>query len=408
MNQELDVAVVGGGLSGLAAAALLTRQGRKVTVFEGSGKLGGQGQSPSMRGLPVNLGPHALYLGGNAAKVLRALGIKWKGHPPPLKGAKAWHSGRLVPLPTSPLALLGTPLLNWSERLALAKVLLPLMRSGNTGARVDESLETWLQRVARAPAVRQLLHALFRLTTYANAPSLMSAAVACNQFHLGVAKNVDYLPFSELVESLKATPGVKIETSRAVRKVLPEGRLVFDDGEVRARRVVIAVPLIAAAKLFDDERLHQLRATATPARAACLDLVLSELPIPTQKISIGIDEPLYASVHRETEKGVVLQAARYLAPGEEGRGARAGLEAMLDQFQPGWRANVLEERFLPELTVTTAIPLASNGAKGFGVRLSEHVYAAADWASGGMLTDGGLQAAHEIASIEAVSVRLSA
>jgi glycine/D-amino acid oxidase-like deaminating enzyme len=407
MNNELDVAVVGGGPSGLAAAALLARQGRKVTVFEGSNKLGGQAQSPMLGGLPVNLGPHALYLGGQAAKVLADLGIKWDGHPPPVRGAKAWHGGRLVPLPTTPWALLATPLLDWSERLGLAKVLLPLMRSGQTGARADESLEAWLQKTAPALPVRQLLHSLFRTTTYANAPEQLSAAVACQQLHLGLVKNVVYLPFSSLIEALRTQPGFTVETSRPVRKVSPDGRLVFDDHEVRARTVVVAVPLNTAAKLFEDPRLQAFRSQAVPSRAACLDLVLSALPIPTQKLTLGIDEPIYASVHRETEQGVVLQAARYLAPGEEGRLARPGLEAVLDAFQPGWRSKVIEERFLPELTVNSALPLAANGGKGFGVRLSGRVVAAADWASGGFLTDGGLQAAHEIASIEAASVRLA-
>ena len=51
---------------------------------------------------------------------------------------------------------------------------------------------------------------------------------------------------------------------------------------------------------------------------------------------------------------------------------------------------------------------AQNAGKGFGVRLGPQVFAAADWASGGMLTDGGLQAAHEVAGAAAESVRLSA
>ena len=214
------------------------------------------------------------------------------------------------------------------------------------------------------------------------------------------------MAWSQLVEALRST--TTIETSRPIRTVLPDGRLIFDDQELRARTVVIAVPLGSAVKLFEDERLKQFHANALPARAACLDLVLSELPIPTQKIVLGIDEPLYAAVHRETENGIVFHAARYLAPGEEGRKARPSLEALLDAFQPGWRANVLEERFLPEMTVSSAIPRAVNAGKGFGVRLSANVFAAADWASGGMLSDGGLQAAHEVASIEGASVRLTA
>ena len=408
MDEELDVAVVGGGLSGLATAALLTRRGRKVTLFEGSSQLGGRAQSPELNGLPVNLGPHALYLGGQAARVLRELGIKWEGQPPPLRGAQAWHRGRLAALPATGWTLLSTPLLDWSERFSLVSILAPLLRSGQTDARADESLGDWLSRRRATPAVRQVLETLFRLTTYANAPAQLSAAVACHQLHVGLAKNVVYLPFSSLVEAVRATAGATVATSRPVRKVFPDGRLLFDDREVRARTVVLAVPLSTAAKLFDDPRLQQFRANAVPARAACLDLILSCLPRPTQRIVLGIGEPIYASVHRQTERGVVLQAARYLAPGEEGRGARGGIEAVLDGFQPGWRAHVLAERFLPELTVTTAIPLASNAGKGFGVRLGPQVFAAADWASGGMLTDGGLQAAHEVAGAAAESVRLSA
>lgn len=36
MNDSINVAVVEGGLFGLAAAVLFTRRGRKATVFEGS------------------------------------------------------------------------------------------------------------------------------------------------------------------------------------------------------------------------------------------------------------------------------------------------------------------------------------------------------------------------------------
>lgn len=407
MNEPIDVAVVGGGLSGLAAAHLLSRRGRKVTVFEGSSRVGGNAQSPLLGGLPVNLGPHALYLGGAAAQVLTGLGIRWERHLPPLRGAKAWHHGRLEALPSSAWGLLATGLLDWKDRVGLARVLLPLMRSGDSTARADEPLGAYLDRVCDAPAVRTIVDALFRLSTYAHAQSHLSAAVACRQLHTALAKNVTYLPFAALADALGA--GLDVRTARPVRKVHPDGRLGFDGGEeVQARMVVIATPLPAAVKVFDDPRLARFHAEAVPARAACLDLVLRALPCPGQKIALGTDVPLYASVHREGPHGVVLQAAQYLGPGDEGRAARAPIEAMLDAFQPGWRAHVMEERFLPELTVTSALPLARNGGQGFGVKLSECVFAAADWAVGGMLTDGGLEAARQIAIGAEGSVRLSA
>ena len=39
-----DVAVVGGGLAGLAAAITAARAGRSVTLFEGASSLGGPGR----------------------------------------------------------------------------------------------------------------------------------------------------------------------------------------------------------------------------------------------------------------------------------------------------------------------------------------------------------------------------
>ena len=61
-----DVHIVGGGLGGLAAAALVARAGRTVTVHEGRGRLGGRGTTDWKRGFGFNQGPHALYLAGEA------------------------------------------------------------------------------------------------------------------------------------------------------------------------------------------------------------------------------------------------------------------------------------------------------------------------------------------------------
>ncbi len=405
MNETIDVAVVGAGPSGLAAAQLLKRRGRQVTVFEGSGRLGGQDQSPLLGGVPVNLGPHALYLGGDAVRVLKELGVTWDGHPPPLKGARAFVDGRLEPLPGSVWTLIATGMFGWADRFHLARALMPLLRSPEPGADPDEPLTAYLDRACGTPAVRVFVEALFRVSTYSNAPDLISAAAACRQVHLALTKNVTYFPFVALIDQLRA--GLTIETGKAVRAVRPDGQLTFDDRAIQARTVVIATPLPTAVKLFDDPKLRRFHETAVPARAACLDLVLSELPNPGTKVTFGVGVPLYASVHREEPGKVVLQAARYLAPGEHGTAARASIEGLLDAVQPGWRAKVVEERFLPELSVTTSLPLARTGGKGFGVTLSDRVFAAADWASGGFLTDGGLAAAHQIAMRDAVSVRLA-
>lgn len=89
-----ETVVVGGGVAGLAAATLLARAGRRVVVREAAGVLGGRARSEVRPdGFVRNLGPHALYLGGAGARVLRDLGIDLPGGAPRIAGGVAVLEG---------------------------------------------------------------------------------------------------------------------------------------------------------------------------------------------------------------------------------------------------------------------------------------------------------------------------
>ena len=49
-GESPDVIVVGGGLAGLTAAALVARQGRRVAVLEGAARLGGRAATQVVQG----------------------------------------------------------------------------------------------------------------------------------------------------------------------------------------------------------------------------------------------------------------------------------------------------------------------------------------------------------------------
>lgn len=78
-----EVVVVGGGLAGLTASLLLARGGKRVCLVERAPQLGGRAITQRQDGYALNLGPHALYRGGHAMRILRKLGITPREDWPP-------------------------------------------------------------------------------------------------------------------------------------------------------------------------------------------------------------------------------------------------------------------------------------------------------------------------------------
>ena len=71
----IDVAIVGGGLAGLTAAATVAAAGLRPVVYERRRDLGGDARSSTSEGFIFNQGPHALYRGGAAERTLQELGV---------------------------------------------------------------------------------------------------------------------------------------------------------------------------------------------------------------------------------------------------------------------------------------------------------------------------------------------
>src|ERR1700761_2121288 len=80
-NGAAPVVIVGGGLAGLTAAAILARAGRPVVVCERAATLGGRAARPRHRG--SRLTPRAPPSGGPAAGGLPPLALPVAGGAPP-------------------------------------------------------------------------------------------------------------------------------------------------------------------------------------------------------------------------------------------------------------------------------------------------------------------------------------
>jgi len=418
-ERETHVVVIGGGLAGLAAAAYLARGGRDVVLVEKAAAVGGRARTQSDDGFELNLGAHALYRRGAGAAVLQELGVSVAGGRPTGEGGYAMHGGAMHTLPVGFVSLLTTGLLRPGEKIEAGRLFAGLRHVD--GERIqDLPLSSWLARI-HSPVVRQLLEATARVATYTNDPEHMSAGAALDQMQRALASGVLYLHhgWQTLVDGLRRVaedagvlilerhPAVAIERGPDVRGVR------LDDGRTLACGTVIVaggpdtVAMLAGAP-DRSSVVSEWAARARPVRAASLDVALRVLPRPHATFALGIDEPLYASVHSAVarlgpEGGAVVHVMRYggLA-GDPAAAVERQLARFLDALQPGWRDHVVRQRFLPDLVVAHALPEAAlggtRGRPGPEVPDVPGLYVAGDWVGPeGLLADASLASARAAA-----------
>ncbi|HEX7706097.1 MAG TPA: FAD-dependent oxidoreductase [Thermoanaerobaculia bacterium] len=436
MSIGRNVVIVGGGLAGLSAAIYLARGGRSVTLFERRRSLGGRAVTQLRQGFRFNLGAHAFYRGGAGAAAFRELGVPIVGGLSPRRGT-AILEGEEYKLPMGWLSLLTTSLLPLSAKREAAAILLRIRRN-TVGETTGLTLSGWLDANTSGERARLVLEALFRLSTYSDRPHEQSAALALAQMriamrgtlylHEGWQRIVDSLHSAAVtvgVNFVTSSRVVSIEHDGAVRAVhlggleldadqmdtqslsLAEATERAEGARLPADTVLLAVDPATAAELAGD--VGDSWRTAQPVTAACLDVALRRLPAPSRSFALGVDHPVYLSVHSSVAQlapkgGALIHMARYmdgaraagsssLSPAE----VESELESLLDRMQPGWREVLVHRRFLPAMTVSNAIgsPSAPRPSHVTPVR---GLFLAGDWVGGeGLLSDAAMSSARAAA-----------
>jgi len=423
-----DVVIIGGGLAGLASAIFLARQEKSIVLLERSHSLGGRAQTKEQDGFQLNLGPHALYRAGRGIEVLKELGIRPRGGLPQASGGFVVNGNVKHTLPAGPLSLLTTGLFGLAAKLETAR-LLGSLRKIDGNSVMDITVREWVDNNISHPDVRNLALALFRLATYTNAPEQMSAGAAIKQLQIAVSKNVLYLDggWQTLVDSLQeiaTRSGAIIRTGAKAGMVERNsaGQVMgvhLANGEVyKTQNVIIASSPAIAVELVEGGRRTSLQSwaeDAIPVKAACLDVALTHLPKPGATFALGIDRPLYLSVHSAVARlaptgGALIHLAKYLPPNDNEPADRVEreLETLLEMIQPGWRQALVYRRFLPEMIVYNAMTTArrggTKGRPGPEVQDVPGLLVAGDWVGKeGLLADASLASAKEASRLLSVA-----
>lgn len=306
------VAVIGGGLAGLAAAVAARQQGLEVELFEARRHLGGRAGSffdPDSGELVDHCQHVAMGCCTNLADFWRRTGVEgcfrrdcqlWFVGP---EGAvRRFGSWSYLP---SPLHLapgmLGLKYLGLGERLRIVRTLLRLARGGENG---DRTIGSWLRQQGESQRVLDRFWSVVLVSALGETLERASWAAARKVFIDGFlasqeayALEVPRVPLGEIYDQRLtvwlAEHGVQLRLGAGVRKIEGDGSgaqsLVFSDGDQSSfDYLVLAVPWRSVARLLS----HPLR-EALPR----LSVVDSIQPAPITAVHLWLDRPIMSLPH---------------------------------------------------------------------------------------------------------------
>jgi len=296
---RVDVAIVGGGIAGLAVAYELSRRGTSFVVLERAGRAGGVILSEEVDGYVIDGGPDALLIQKPEAVTLCreiGLGDRLVSTKPPRvafiqRGGRlhALPAGSVLGIPTTIGPFLATRLFSWSGKLRMGAELFVPPKTGDADESIGDfmrrrfgreateylaepllagihagdvdklSLPALFPRFAEAERKHGSLLRAFRTPNVSEAPRTSAQAPERQRSQPNVSEGAfKSLPggLSEMVRALVAAIGPSnLRTATAVTRVSGDGPFsvyTHSDERIEARAVVLAAPAYAAGDLMRE------------------------------------------------------------------------------------------------------------------------------------------------------------
>ncbi|MDA0644192.1 hydroxysqualene dehydroxylase HpnE [Nonomuraea ferruginea] len=300
------VAIVGGGLAGIAAAVALGEAGHAVTLYEARPRLGGATHSFERHGMAVDNGQHVFlrcctaYMGlldrmGVSDKVRLQKRFDVRVLTPEGRGGRLRRTALPGPLHMLP-ALATYSLLGPADRLRAVRGALALARLDPADPALDRiTLQRWLASHGQPEPVREALWDLLAkaaLNVGAEQAALGPAVKVFRTALLGRSDAADIgvpdAPLGELHgtaahDAIKRRGG-EVRLSAKVTGIAEGPAVVVDGALVPAAAVIVAVPHGQAARIVPAgaapgrDAWHELGASPIVNVHAVYDRTVTELP----------------------------------------------------------------------------------------------------------------------------------
>ena len=332
-----SVAVVGGGLAGIAAALRLADAGRAVTVFEAKPWLGGLTHSFRRGDLDVDNGQH-VFLRCCAAyrALLDRLGVTAHTHlqerldipvrQPGSAAARLRRTNLPAPLHLGS-ALMGYGLVNPFQRVRFIKAALAMKALDRADPALDgRSFGDWLREHGQDAQTIRALWDLVGVATLNVTADDASLALATMVFQVGLLTETDAadigwsrIPLRQLHGDAAATAlaeaGASVRTSTRVDAIdqVDGGFVVHTrDRELRVDQVVVATPPAVTHRLVPGLTTGDERLDTSPI----VNLhVVVDRPVMTDPFVAGVGTPIQWVFDRTEPSGLAARGdgGQYLA-----------------------------------------------------------------------------------------------
>lgn len=346
-----DVMVIGGGLTGLAAAIECAERGMSVELREATGKFGGRARSLGWDGFVTNQGPHALYLGGPAEAWLRQRSLLPELVALRPSTLRVRYDGKTRPFPA------------WL-RLAV--------RGLNGQAPDGVSFAEWA-RSRLSPREAALVEGLLTLLLFDGEPCRYAASFVRAVLAQGP---VTYVigGWGQLVDGLVGRArglGVELRNGSRVERIEQRPTIVCTGPEAAGH-------LLGEPALRSDGQKVALRDVGLKATKRGPDRSAGAL-------LLDLDEGVYVARYSALDPSLapaghdLLQCCAGLRPGESTAGAHQRIQRVFEIAYPDWRERTVFDRPYIVASPGARDPVGSSWHARPAIDRGDGVLLAGDW-----------------------------